>query len=211
MNRKSLLVVSLLAAQALALDAQAQGLTNPILAPIQKGSTRIQLHEIAAGLTAPNYLTHAGDGTDRLFVLDQAGTVRLIKNSQLTPQPFLDVTSRLPTLGAFGPGTFDERGLLGLAFHPDFGTPGTTGFGKLYTFNSAENLVEATRPLLVVEYTAVPLPPALALMAGGLLVLTGRARRRHLSPGPHGPARPTQHPHHGRPSVARTIDSEVTP
>ena len=78
-------------------------------------------------------------------------------------------------------------------------------------FNSAENLVEATRPLLVVEYTAVPLPPALALMAGGLLVLTGRARRRHLSPGPHGPARPTQHPHHGRPSVARTIDSEVTP
>ena len=136
MNRKPLLVASLLAAQALAVDAQAQGLTNPIPAPIAKGSTRIQLHEIAAGLTAPNYLTHAGDGTDRLFVVDQAGAVRLIKNGQLTPQPFLDVTSRLPTLGAFGPGTFDERGLLGLAFHPDFGTPGTTGFGKLYTFNS---------------------------------------------------------------------------
>ena len=56
-------------------------------------------------------------------------------------------------------------------------------------FNSAENLDEATRPLLIVDFTAVPIPPALALMAGGLLVLTGRVRRPRRAPATQG-ARP---------------------
>jgi glucose/arabinose dehydrogenase len=44
---------------------------------------------------------------------------------------FLDVSNRLVPLGAFGPGTFDERGLLGLAFHPDYASN-----GLLYTYTS---------------------------------------------------------------------------
>lgn len=131
MNRNPLLLTSLIMAQGLAPAALAQ-LTDPIPEPILKGSTRINLVEVASGLTAPNFLTHAGDGTDRLFVVDQVGTVRLIEGGQLEVAPFLDVTARLPTLRT----NFDERGLLGLAFHPDFATPGTDGFGKLYTYNS---------------------------------------------------------------------------
>ena len=84
--------------------------------PIPQGSVEIDLRLVATGLTAPVFLTHAGDASARLFVVDQAGQIRIIQNGQLLPTPFLDVTTLLPALN---PG-FDERGLLGLAFHPDY-------------------------------------------------------------------------------------------
>jgi len=76
---------------------------------------------VAEGLAAPNLAIHAGDGSGRLFVVDQAGQIRIIDaNGDLLPTPFLDLADRMVSLGIFGPGTFDERGLLGLAFHPEF-------------------------------------------------------------------------------------------
>lgn len=113
-------------------------LADPIPGSIAKGLA-IDLQPIATGLTAPNHMTHAGDGTDRLFVVDQSGQIELIKNGVLQPTPFLDVSSRLVSLGVFGThdeGDFDERGLLGLAFHPGFSNPNSPGFGKLYTYTS---------------------------------------------------------------------------
>ncbi len=105
---------------------------NPIPDPIVKSSVAqpgitIELETIAMGLNAPNLLTHAGDGTDRLFVVQQLGQIGLIDGGVLSPTPFLDLSGVLvdPRPG------FDERGLLGLAFHPDFSTN-----GKLYTFTS---------------------------------------------------------------------------
>ncbi|MEX0936229.1 MAG: PQQ-dependent sugar dehydrogenase [Pirellulales bacterium] len=106
-------------------------LTDPIPTPITKGNIGVELELVAAGLVAPNYLTHAGDGTNRLFVVDQPGTIELIKDGQLTTEPFLDLSDRL--VGISG---FDERGLLGLAFHPDFANSSAGGFGKLYTYTS---------------------------------------------------------------------------
>ncbi|MBT8447110.1 MAG: PQQ-dependent sugar dehydrogenase [Gammaproteobacteria bacterium] len=108
----------------------ASALEDPIAAPIAKGAIRIELETIAAGVTSPNYLTHAGDGSGRLFFLEQPGTVRVIDNGAVLPMPFLDVSARLPALGLFGL-DFDERGLLGAAFHPDFGSN-----GRFYTFTS---------------------------------------------------------------------------
>ncbi|GAB4324450.1 MAG: PQQ-dependent sugar dehydrogenase [Candidatus Zixiibacteriota bacterium] len=67
-------------------------------------------------MTSPVMLTHAGDGSGRLFVVDQAGQIRVIENGTLLPTPFLDLTAKIPALN---PG-FDERGLLGVAFHPDY-------------------------------------------------------------------------------------------
>jgi glucose/arabinose dehydrogenase len=71
---------------------------------------------VADGLSSPVYLTEVPDGSGRLFVVEQAGTVRiLLADGTLLPAPFLDIRDRMidtPNLG--------ERGLLGLAFHPDF-------------------------------------------------------------------------------------------
>ncbi len=108
---------------------------NPFPDPIVKGSLHVGLTPVVAsgnGLTAPNLLLSAGDGTNRQFVTDQIGKVQLIKNGVLQSTPFLDVSARLSTLNP----AYDERGLLGLAFSPTFATPGTPGFGKLYTYTS---------------------------------------------------------------------------
>lgn len=114
-------------------------LEDPIPDPIAKGDIRIGLQQIASGMVAPNLLTHAGDGSDRLFIVDQAGQVRLYKGGQLQATPFLDVSPRLVELGVFGTqdeNDFDERGLLGLAFHPGYADPQSPGFGRLYTYTS---------------------------------------------------------------------------
>jgi glucose/arabinose dehydrogenase len=122
----------------LANTAQAQTVSNPFdpFDPfpdaISKGAIHIGLQEVASGFTAPNLLTHAGDGTDRLFVADQKGTIRLIKNGALQATPYLDLSSRLVTLNP----AYDERGLLGLAFHPDYANAGKAGYGKVYTYSS---------------------------------------------------------------------------
>ena len=51
-------------------------------------------------------------GSGRLFVVEQPGRIRIVANGALAPAPFLDIASRLLSGG--------ERGLLGLAFHPDY-------------------------------------------------------------------------------------------
>ena len=80
-------------------------------------TTSIGLQLVAEGMTAPVDLVPSPDGTGRLFVVDQAGQIRIITaDGNLLPQPFLDLTDRMVTLTA----SYDERGLLGLAFHPDF-------------------------------------------------------------------------------------------
>lgn len=67
---------------------------------------------IVKGLEQPVFLTHAGDKSGRLFVLEQAGRIRIIQNGKLQPTPLLDWSSHIRSGG--------ERGLLGLAFHPNF-------------------------------------------------------------------------------------------
>lgn len=128
-------------------------LADPIPETIQKGTIEIELQTIAVGLAAPVHLTHAGDGTNRLFVVDQPGQIRIIHKGILLKKPFLDVADRLVTLGFFGtlnPFTdFDERGILGLAFHPDFANPVSPGHQKIYTYTSepADFIADFTVPL----------------------------------------------------------------
>jgi glucose/arabinose dehydrogenase len=68
------------------------------------------------GLSAPVHITHAGDGTGRLFVVEQAGRIRLVKNDVVQPAPFLDISARVSCCG--------ERGLLSVAFPPDYAGKG---------------------------------------------------------------------------------------
>jgi len=106
--------------------------TNPIPALIPHGPQRIELQQVASGLVSPNLLVSAPDGTDRQFILDQTGQIRIIENGTLLATPFLDVTSLLVTPNA----NFDERGLLGLAFDPGFNTPASPGYRRIFTYTS---------------------------------------------------------------------------
>jgi glucose/arabinose dehydrogenase len=66
---------------------------------------------VAQGLQSPLHLTHAGDGSGQLFVVEQPGTLRVIVQGILQENPFLDITNRVLS--------GEERGLPGLAFHPN--------------------------------------------------------------------------------------------
>jgi glucose/arabinose dehydrogenase len=95
----------------------------------------VGLQLVAQGLTAPLELTEVPDGSGRLFVIDQAGMIRIIlPGGALHPEPFLDVRSRMVTLS---PG-YDERGLLGLAFHPQYASN-----GRFFVYYSAPRRPEA--------------------------------------------------------------------
>jgi len=66
---------------------------------------------VSKGLESPLFLTHAGDGTGQLFIVEQPGTIRIIDQGVLRETPFVDISNRVLSGG--------ERGLLGLAFHPN--------------------------------------------------------------------------------------------
>ncbi|MBI3607024.1 MAG: PQQ-dependent sugar dehydrogenase [Nitrospirae bacterium] len=72
----------------------------------------LRLESIAKGFDAPLGLYHAGDGSGRLFIVEQRGTIQVWKKGQLAKKPFLDIRERVTAGG--------ELGLLGLAFHPNF-------------------------------------------------------------------------------------------
>jgi glucose/arabinose dehydrogenase len=82
---------------------------------------------------SPTAIAHAGDGSGRLFVCEQRGQIRIVRDGMLLPAPFLDLSPSLVPERA----NFDERGLLGLAFHPGFATPASPGFRRFYVFYSA--------------------------------------------------------------------------
>jgi glucose/arabinose dehydrogenase len=67
---------------------------------------------VTRDLESPVFFTHAGDGSARLFVLEQRGRILVLEQEVLLPRPFLDISERVLSGG--------EQGLLGLAFHPDF-------------------------------------------------------------------------------------------
>lgn len=71
---------------------------------------------VTQDLEQPVFLTHAGDQTPRLFILEQAGRIRVVEKGHLHSDSFLDITD----LVSFG----GERGLLGLAFHPHYSKNG---------------------------------------------------------------------------------------
>ena len=112
-------------------DGDVSGIENPIPRPIMEGEISIALETVATGLTAPNWGTAAPGNPDHLFVSDQNGILWRIDLTTGEKIVFLDVRDRLVDLGIRGPGTFDERGLLGVAFHPDY-----VENGLLYTYTS---------------------------------------------------------------------------
>ncbi len=98
----------------------------------QPNIPNIRLNKIAEGFTSPVFVTGARDGTNRLFVVEQAGIIRVLKPGEAGPgRLFLDIRDRVESGG--------EMGLLSVAFHPKFRENGrffvnyTTRKRKLYT------------------------------------------------------------------------------
>lgn len=93
--------------------------------PTGGNSTTIALQQIASGFTSPVALSEAPDGTGRLFIVDQIGRIHVRQPGQSSTTVFLDVAARMVSIGGSGGGfVYDERGLLGLAFHPQYTTNG---------------------------------------------------------------------------------------
>jgi glucose/arabinose dehydrogenase len=95
---------------------------------------QVSLKTVATGLTAPNWGTPVPGCPDlahRLVVTDQPGILWAIDTTTGDKTVLLDVSARLVSLGVGGEGTFDERGLLGVALHPQFAEN-----GLLYTYTS---------------------------------------------------------------------------
>jgi glucose/arabinose dehydrogenase len=70
-----------------------------------------------AGITRPTDLTAPNDGSGRIFILEQAGIVRVARDGEFLPEPFLDIQARVGDQA-------NEQGLLGLAFHPEYADNG---------------------------------------------------------------------------------------
>ena len=107
--------------------------------------------DFVTSVTRPVFITNAPGDADSLYIIDQRGRIRIFRDGMLLGTPFLDIDA-LVTGGANGG---DERGLLGLAFHPDFQTNGR--FFVNYTGTDAGQLTT-----FVVEYTRDVANPDLA-------------------------------------------------
>jgi glucose/arabinose dehydrogenase len=106
-----------------------------VLPDIPRGDLAIRLKPIVTGMGAPDYAISPPGDLERLFVVEQKGLLQIVQNGGLLPTPALDIQSRLST--SYNPASAnDERGFLGLAFHPGFNTPASPGFNTLYTYNT---------------------------------------------------------------------------
>jgi len=100
----------------LAESAGAQGVEGQPTPAIEQAPAIELTPIVTGGLRDPLYVTHAGDGSGRLFVVEQPGRIRIVENGRLLEVPFLDISRQVRSGG--------ERGLLGLAFHPAYSKNG---------------------------------------------------------------------------------------
>ena len=108
----------------------------------------ISLVQVATGFTSPVGMATPGDGSGRIFVFEQGGKVKIVKNGAINKVPFLDLSSRLDGLNI----AYSEKGLLGMAFHPDFKKN-----GRLFVYYSApDNLPKFDHKSIVAEYNVSP-------------------------------------------------------
>ncbi len=128
---------------------------TPTVAVLPPGQVRVRLEPVHEGFELPVFLTHAGDGSGRLFVVEKTGKIWVIDGGEMQPAPFLDVSAKITTGG-------NEQGLLGLAFAPNFAESGH--FFVNYNDSQGTTVVE--------RYTASPAAANQADIASAFTVLT---------------------------------------
>jgi len=119
----------------------------------------IGLESVISGLDRPVFITHANDGSGRLFIVEQGGLIRVFQNGRLVEPPYLDIRDRVND-GA------SERGLLGLAFTPDFAQSGhlfvnysdQNGATTITRFTAADAGAATVDPESAVEILSIDQP-----------------------------------------------------
>src|SRR6266496_1466070 len=105
--------------------------TNIITVKAATISSTVNFNLVTGGLTKPVFITNAGDGSNRLFILQQTGQILIYKNSSLPVTQFLNISGLVPNFT----GVNGEQGLLGLAFDPNY-----AGNGFFYiTYTTTNN------------------------------------------------------------------------
>ncbi|MEO8751317.1 MAG: choice-of-anchor D domain-containing protein [Casimicrobiaceae bacterium] len=112
-------------------------------------------NKVFTGVSSPIDIVSPRDGTNRLFLVQQTGTVRIVENGTILPTPFIDLSSVILSGG--------EQGLLGLAFHPQYGT------NRRFFVNYTRKSDGAT---VVARYTATAGTPNVADPASATILLT---------------------------------------
>jgi glucose/arabinose dehydrogenase len=107
-------------------------------------SVSIGMQVVVSGLSSPLDLEQPNDSSGRLFVVQQGGTIRIIQNGALLPQPFLDISAKVIAQ--------DEMGLLGITFHPSYST------NRKFYVNYVRNLGGQFQPVIA-EYQASATDP----------------------------------------------------
>jgi glucose/arabinose dehydrogenase len=102
----------------------------------------LKLKQVATDLQAPTAMAFPGNGD--IWVTEQTGKIRIIRNGKLTDLTILDLSSKLPKVN---PG-YEERGLLGIALHPKFSSN-----RKFYVFYSTHSDTKSNHKDIVAEYT----------------------------------------------------------
>jgi glucose/arabinose dehydrogenase len=125
------------------------------IAPLAPDQVRVRLAPAYDGFEAPVFLTHAGDGSGRLFVVEKTGKIWIIVDGEVQPAPFLDVSSKITAAG-------NEQGLLGLAFAPTFAETG----------HFFINYTDKQGATTVARYTVADADPNQADAQSAFLVLT---------------------------------------
>ncbi len=119
-----------------------------------KNDIEVELQTIASEFNSPVVLSNAGDTTNRLFIADQIGIIYVIENDILLSQPFLDISEKIVDLNS----VYDERGLLGLTFHPDY-----ENNRKFYVYySSPKKGLLINHESILSEYTASSTNPNIA-------------------------------------------------
>jgi len=117
----------------------------------------MKVEDVVSGLERPTLIANAGDGTNRIFIGQQIGIIRVIQDGTLLDEPFLDISDKVTKISGFS-----EQGLIGFTFHPDYKTN-----GKFYVQYS--NLTDAS--CSIVEYTVLPDNPNVANPASARIVI----------------------------------------
>ncbi len=152
----------------------------PFGRPNPTPAATVGLQLVASGMVAPLAMAVPPDGSNRLFIADQAGQIRIIDSTgQLLAAPFLDLSDRLVTLDTSGAFAYDERGLLGLAFHPGYATN-----GRFFVFYTApkgpDQPVEFDSETHISEFQVSATDPNLADPASErILLVIGKPQSNH--------------------------------
>lgn len=110
------------------------GMHGALAGAVRAEIPQVRLVPVSEGvLVAPVAVRNAADGSGRMFIVDQRGLIQILVDGEVLETPFLDIEERLVDQRA----NFDERGLLGLAFHPNYASAGQPGHGKFYVYYSA--------------------------------------------------------------------------